>query len=101
MDSNAKSPQQVSFQISTSGRDGGTIEAAYVSFAGSRDKAARMLEILEDILLADYDAADNLLGFELLAPVRIAELERWVPPETWRAFRAFLEQSGPREWLVA
>ncbi len=101
MNSKSRPTHHVSFQISTSGRDDGTIEAAYVSFAGSRDKAARTQELLEDILLADYDAADNLLGFELLAPVRIADLERWVPPETWHAFRAFLEQSGPREWLVA
>lgn len=65
---------EIGFEVSVSGRDEGTLEAIYVRF--SKGRVARTEELQEDVLLADYDAHGQLIGLEILAPVRLRDLVR-------------------------
>jgi uncharacterized protein YuzE len=86
------------FELSISGRDDGTLEAAY--FRISKGKVAKTREIVDDILLADYDTRGRLIGIELLAPVRLSDLLRLVDEPTRKSFRRFVKQLAPQA-LVA
>ena len=88
----------IGFELSVSARNDGTLEAAYVRFRERKSK--RTKEIIEDVLLADYDARGQLLGLEILAPVKISDLIRLVDAPTRRSFKRFMERSAPEE-LVA
>jgi len=89
----------VGFELSVSARDDGTLEAMYIRFGAGAVHATK--EIVEDVLLADYDAAGELLGLEILAPVRIADLEALAPDARRPAFRRFVEQSAPASFIAA
>lgn len=92
--------QTVSFEISTSGRDDGTVEAAYIQLLD--EKVHRTREIMEDILLADYTEDGRLIGIEVLAPVKFSDLEQLVDPMGVReSFHRFLKGSAPRELVTA
>lgn len=52
--------------------DDGAIGVAYIRL--KKGRVARTREIDGDALLADYDARGNLIGIEILAPVRIPQL---------------------------
>lgn len=90
---------QISFECSISARDDGTLEAAYLQVA--HGQAARTVEMIPDILMADYDAAGNLLGFELLAPVKLADILQVVEPPIRQPFQRFVEKAAPRELVTA
>lgn len=94
-------PQRTSFsfEVSTSGRDDGTIEAVYVRLSGR--KIARTRELREDVLLGDYDARGALIGLEILAPVRLSDLSKFVDDSRRRPFRRFLRQAVPEPFLMA
>ncbi len=94
----AKQADIVGFELSISARNDGTLEAAYVRFR--HGKVSKTREIIEDVLLADYNTRGRLLGIEILAPVRIADLVRLVDEPSRKPFRRFVERSVPRE-LVA
>jgi uncharacterized protein YuzE len=60
------------FEISTSARDDGTIEAVYIYFA--HRPVAKTREIKGDVLLADFDEQGIMIGLEILAPVKFSEI---------------------------
>jgi len=81
------------FELLVSARDDGTIEAAYFRF--KRGKSARSDEIIEDTLIADYDQSGELLGIEVLAPVKVSQLAKLVEQSRRPSFRRFARESGP------
>ncbi len=83
----------LTFELSVSGRNDGTLEAAYIRFRVGKVKRSR--EVIEDTLIADYDAQDNLLGVEILAPVKLSELTKLVERPRRLSFRKFVKTSGP------
>jgi uncharacterized protein YuzE len=95
----SKRKEPVGFELSVSGRGDGTIEAAYVCL--SKKKVARTREIVEDVLLADYDAEGQLVGIEILAPIKAAQIVRLVQQPQRAPFLKFLRQSAPQELIHA
>jgi uncharacterized protein YuzE len=90
----------IRFELSISGRDDGTLEAAYIQLLD--EKVSRTKEVVEDVVLADYTADGRLIGIEILAPARLGDLARLVKQEaTRRSFRRFIKKSVPRDLLVA
>lgn len=85
--------QPVGFEISTSARDDGTIEAAYIYF--SRNPVAKTKEIKGDILLADFDEDGRIVGLEILAPVKFSDLVDLVDPPRRVSFERFVQQAAP------
>ncbi len=67
---------RIGYELSISGRNDGTIEAVYVRL--SDRKVARSKELIEGQLVADYDRKGELVGIEILAPVRIQNLTRLI-----------------------
>jgi uncharacterized protein YuzE len=91
-----KTPKNViGFEISVSARDDGTIEAAYFHFLSG--EVAETREVEEDVAFADYDADGNLLGIEIIAPVRIKAIEKLVKGDRRRGFKKFAQGSLPHE----
>ena len=93
-----KKPPILGYEVSVSGRDDGTIEAVYIHVR--EGKVATTREIEGDTLLADYDADGNVLGIEILAPVRLANVEDLVEQRQRRSFGRFVRSTVPSE-LVA
>ena len=60
------------FSISVDAREDGSLVAAYVQL--STAKSARTEEVIESILLVDFDSDDNVVGIEILAPMKEALL---------------------------
>jgi uncharacterized protein YuzE len=89
-----------SFELSISARADGTIEAAYISLRPGAS-VAKTKEISADVLMADYNRAGELVGIEILAPVRIAELAKLVEPRKREPFKRFVKRSAPRELVSA
>lgn len=81
----------IGFELSISSRDDGTLEAVYIRFRDG--EVERTKEIEEDVLVGDYDAQGNLLGIEILAPVRLADLEKFVELQNRNAFRRVVKSS--------
>lgn len=94
-----KCKEHVGFELSVSGRDDGTIEAAYVYL--SKRKVARTKEVVEDILLADYDAKGRLIGVEILAPIRLSKIAALVDRPQRAQLVKFLRCSAPQELVRA
>jgi uncharacterized protein YuzE len=90
-----KSKEVIGYEISLSARDDGTVEAAYIRLR--RGKSDRTQEIIEDALLADYDEQGTLLGIEVLAPVKLAELVKLVDQPRRTSFRRFIRKAAPSE----
>lgn len=87
------------FEISVTGREDGAIGVAYIRL--KKGRVARTREIDGDALLADYDARGNLIGIEVLAPVRIPQLVGLVDENRRPSFRRFVRQCFPRGLLAA
>lgn len=85
--------------MSISARNDGTIEAVYILVRD--DKAARTKEIVEDILLADYNSRGQLVGIEILAPVKITKITTLVEEPRRRLFRRFVRDRAPEELVLA
>jgi uncharacterized protein YuzE len=81
------------FELSVSARGDGTLEAAYIRFRGGKSKRTRA--IIEDTLIADYDENDNVLGVEILAPVKLSVFAKLVEQSRLTSFRKFVKHSGP------
>jgi uncharacterized protein YuzE len=88
-----KTREIVGYELSLSGRADGTLEAAYIYF--KKGKAKRTEEIIEDSLLADYDEDGELLGLEILAPVKLSDLAKYVEQSRRASFRKFVRHSAP------
>lgn len=89
--------KQVGFELSISARDDGTLEALYILLQDA--KVARTEEIIEDIILADYDEDDCLIGIEVLAPVKLSQIAKLVEQPRRKPLRKFLIEQAP-EYLV-
>ena len=85
------------FEISISGRDDGTIEAVYISVGDN--KVFRTKEIVPNQLLVDYDRGGNIVGIEILAPVRIADITRLVDQSSRKPFKRFVTESVPDQFV--
>lgn len=81
------------FELSLSGRDDGTLEAAYLRF--KRAKVARTVEIVEALLLADYDSKGRLIGIEILGPVKMSDVMGLVEESTRPGLRRFMRRAVP------
>ena len=88
----------IGFELSISARNDGTLEAAYIQF--SNRAVARTKEILEDILMADYDRTGGLVGLEILAQVKLSELAKLVDKPRRTPFKRFIQASAPRQLLA-
>ena len=82
-----------------SARNDGTLEALYITLLDS--KCAHTVEVIEDILLADYDKQDRLVGIEVLAPVKLSAIANLVEVELRAPFRKFVKQQAPEELVLA
>lgn len=89
----------IQFQISLSGRSDGTLEAMYIRLR--EGTVARTEEIKEDVLLCDFDRRGNLLGIEILAPVKLSKLTQLVSRPMRRPFRRFVGSAAPEELVEA
>ena len=92
-----KHKETVGFELSVSGRDDGTIEAAYVYL--SKNKVTRTKEVVEDVLMADYDSKGQLVGIEILAPIQVSEIAKLVKRPQKTPFIKFLRQTAPQEFV--
>jgi len=90
---------EIGFEISTSARDDGTIEAVYIHF--THNPVAKTKQIQGDILLADFDKDGKVVGLEILAPVRISDLTRLVEPARRTPFESLLQRAYPPELVHA
>lgn len=89
----------IQFEVSVSGRSDGTLEAMYIRLR--QGTVARTEEIEEDVLLCDFDRRGNLLGIEILAPVKLRNLTKLVSPPVRTPFRRFVGQAVPEELIEA
>lgn len=95
-----KSHQEpIGFEISVSGRGDGTIEAVYILF--SHAKVERTVRLRGDILLADFDRDGRLVGFEILAPIKLNWLTDSVEEPVRASFKRFVETSMPPQFLMS
>jgi hypothetical protein len=83
------------FELSLSGRDDGTVQAAY--FRVKKGNVARRYEVVPDTVMADYDSNGDLLGIEVLAPVKLSVLAKQVEQSRSSSFRKFVRHSAPHE----
>jgi uncharacterized protein YuzE len=81
----------VEIQISTNAD--GRIEACYLLL--SSNKVARTEEVLEDLLMVDYDRKGNLIGIEILGPVKLVAVTKHVDRAHKKAVRKALERITP------
>jgi uncharacterized protein YuzE len=88
----------VGFELSISARNDGTLEAAYIQL--SELAVARTREIVEDVLLADYDSRGGIVGLEILAPVKLSDLTKLVDRSKRPAFKRFVARSAPRDFVT-
>ncbi len=91
------------FDVSvTTDKATGRVMAAYLKVRGG--KVAKTVELEEGTALADYDSRGRLLGVELLAPCRLAVMERVMKKETAarrELIRQFFRSASPRQLVLA
>lgn len=83
----------IQFEISLTAGPDGKLVAGYIHLR--KAKTTRTKVIVEDTVLADYDSRGNLVGIEILGPVRIKLLARLVDSSQRDAFRRFARASLP------
>ncbi|MGP0069498.1 MAG: DUF2283 domain-containing protein, partial [Isosphaeraceae bacterium] len=84
--------QSNGFDLTVSARSDGTVKAAYIRFRSG--KVGRSREIIEDVLIADYDNRGKLLGAEILAPIKVSDLAKLVDESQRIPLRKFAKHSG-------
>ncbi len=87
------SDESIGFEISTSGDEDGEIESAYIYL--SHKPVARSRAHKADVLSADYDAAGVIVGIDIMAPVKVADLVKLVEPDLREPFERFVRGAGP------
>jgi len=90
--------RQLGFEISISGRNDGTLEAVYITVRDG--KASKTSEVIEGIVLADYDSRGRLIGIEILAPVKLSKLTPLVEQKRRKPFRDFVKTRAPNELVL-
>lgn len=86
------------YELSVSARDDGTLAAMYVCFSGKPVRYTK--EIVGGTVMADFDKDDNLVGLEILAPVKLDQLVKQIKRSERPAFRRFVTRAAPREFLL-
>ena len=89
----------IGFEFSISTRDDGTLEAVYIRV--NDGKVAKTDEIIEDILLADYNSTGKLLGVEILAPVKLAKITKLIEKPRRSSFRKAVKNAAPEEFVLS
>ena len=83
-------------ELTVSARENGELEAAYVQL--SSGKVAHTKEIIKSVFLLDFDEDNNVVGLEILAPVKISTVmavaENWEGPQK-DAFNEFIKKYAP------
>jgi uncharacterized protein YuzE len=87
----------VNFEVSISGRDDGTVEAIYVKFLP--DAVAKTVEVEQDELLVDYNENGDVVGIEILAPVKLAQLTDLVEQGQRDSFLRFIRTTVPDSFV--
>lgn len=87
------------FKLSISADADGALQAAYIRLRGN--KIARTKEIVEDVVMADYDGRGQLVGIEILAPVSLKIIARLVDESRRRSFRRFVREQAPNDLVLA
>ncbi len=90
-----RSGEPLGFELSVSARNDGTLEAMYVRF--SNRKVARTDEVIEDVLLVDLDSRNELVGIEILAPVKLSVVAGIVEKPMRASFRKFIRSAAPSD----
>ncbi len=90
---------QIQFEITLTGGPDGQLRAAYIHLR--RAKVARTDEVVEDTVLADYDAQDRLVGIEMLGPAKVKVLVKLVDEKHRAAFRRFVTENVPQKLMAA
>jgi uncharacterized protein YuzE len=85
--------ESIGFEISTSGDEDGEVESAYIYL--SHNPVARSRTHKAEVLMADYDAAGEIVGIEIIAPVRISGLVELADPDQREAFERFIRGAAP------
>lgn len=86
--------------LSVSARDDGSLEAAYLRI--SDKQVASTEELVESVLLVDFDQGGRLVGIEILAPVKITQvlqLADRLEASQRSAFENFVRSSAPPAFL--
>ncbi len=94
-----RSDEPVGFELSVSARNDGTLEAIYVRF--SDHKVTKTEEVIEDALLVDLDSRSELIGIEILAPVKLSDVAGIVEKSMRAPFRKFIRQAAPSKLVYA
>ena len=94
-----RSDEPVGFELSVSARNDGTLEAVYVRF--SDHKVMKTEEVIEDVLLVDFDSRNVLIGIEILAPVKLSYITGIVEKSIRAPFRKFIRQAAPSKLVYA
>lgn len=95
-----KTNGHITLELSFSAVDPRRVVAAYIRFIAG--KVARTVEVVPDVLFADYDSKGDLMGLELLGPISAAQLESEplsIGIDRVRAVEATLMERA-REFLV-
>jgi len=90
---------KIRFELSISGRDDGTLEAVYISLRPG--KVRKTQEVKRNALLADYDEHGNIIGIEILAPVRLSKITSLAEQPLRGSFRKFVKKSVPADLVLA
>jgi len=85
--------ESIGFEVSISSRNDGTVEAVYVTFLP--DDVAVTKEIVEDELFVDYNSKNQIVGIEILAPVKISALRPYVEPSKQETVLSRITKSAP------
>ena len=93
-----KQPQP-GFKLSISASADGALQAVYIRLR--TNKIARTKEIVDDIVMADYDGRGRLVGIEILAPVSLKIITKLVDQPRRRPFRRFVREQAPQDLVLA
>ena len=82
---------ELEFRMSVNGGTDGEIEAIYFQLRAA--KVARTDEVIDGALLADYDRQGQLVGFEIISPVKIADIVPFIEKPSRAIFRRFIQRA--------
>ncbi len=90
---------QRGFELSISASADGALQAVYIRLR--RNKVARTKEIVADVVMADYDGRGQLIGIEILAPVKLRIIRRLVDEPRRQPFSRFVKEQAPADLVLA
>lgn len=88
----------IQFEVLLSGTSTGALEAVYIKLR--QGKVHRTEELCEDLLLCDYGANDELIGIEILGPVKMSRIVKQVDPLLRKPFQKFVLHSVPKDLVT-